>query len=57
MLISRVSRRSADGRGVNTPDVGEGARQVDNKSPAEQWRAGVGCHLVLRLAVFLIFIE
>jgi hypothetical protein len=43
-----------DGDGGNTPDVGEGAWQVDDKSPTEEWRACERCHLLLRLAVSML---
>jgi hypothetical protein len=43
-----------DGDGGNTPDVGEGAGQVDDKSATEEWRACERCHLLLRLAVSMI---
>jgi hypothetical protein len=46
-----------DGEEGNTPDVGEGARQINDKSSTEEWRAGEGCHLLLRLPVFLASID
>jgi hypothetical protein len=39
------------------PDVGEVAGQVDDKSPAEEWRAREGCHALSLLAVYLTLIE
>lgn len=39
------------------PDVGEGAGQVDDKSPAEEWRACECCHGLMLFAFYRIAIE
>jgi hypothetical protein len=38
------------------PDVGEGAGQVDDKSPAEEWRACECCHGLMLFAFYRIAI-
>lgn len=39
------------------PDVGEGAGQVDDKSPTEEWRACKCCHGLMLFAFYLLAIE